>query len=343
MSHLADFTYDGLEKIITDLGEKSYRTKQVYQWLYRGIASFDEMTDVSKALREKLAGKFTVGLPEIAEKLVSKLDGTVKYLFRLSDGNFIESVVMQYHHGTSICVSSQVGCRMGCGFCASTLGGLVRNLAPSEISGQILAAQKDLNLRISNVVLMGIGEPLDNFENVLIFLKNANHKDGLGISYRGITLSTCGLADKILRLAKEKLPITLAVSLHAPNDEIRKKTMPVARRFSMDELLSAVRAYVDETGRRVTFEYALIKGVNDAPAQAEELADRLTGILCHVNLILVNPVAERSFSRGSQKDARRFMAVLEGRRVPVSMRRELGSDINASCGQLRNKHQNDLT
>ena len=277
---------------------------------------------------------------EIQEKYVSKIDGTTKYLFRLEDGNCIESVVMYYKHGISICISSQVGCRMGCGFCASTIGGLYRSLTPGEILNQVIFAGKDIGERISNIVMMGIGEPLDNFDNVVKFLHNVNHPDGVGIGYRHISLSTCGLADKIYRLAEEKLPITLSVSLHAPNDEIRSSIMPVNRAFSIAELMKACRSYIEATTRRISFEYSLISGVNDTPECARELARLLRGMLCHVNLIPVKPVAERGFKKGTRAEIDAFLNTLLSLGINATVRRELGSDISASCGQLRKRAMN---
>lgn len=294
------------------------------------------MTNIPLALREKLCEDFEIFLPKVYKKLVSKLDGTVKYLFSLSDGNIIESVVMNYHHGKSICISSQVGCRMGCSFCASTLHGLSRNLTPFEIEGQILRAQKDLGEKISNVVIMGIGEPLDNYDNILKFLSNVNDEAGLNLGLRHITLSTCGLTDKIKKLADENLPINLAISLHAPNDSVRKELMPVAKAYSLDALMEACDYYFEKTHRRITFEYALVKGKNATREEAEELSALLRGKNCHVNLIPVNPVRERENIRTNEKETRSFQKILEKNGINATIRRELGSDINASCGQLRN-------
>ncbi len=334
--NLGDLTKKELKEYIEKIGESSFRSKQIFKWVHSGIESADEMTNISKALREKLSADFEIYLPRVYKKLVSKIDGTVKYLFELSDGNIIESVVMDYHHGKSICISSQVGCRMGCSFCASTLHGLTRNLTPFEIEGQILRAQKDLSDKISNVVIMGIGEPLDNYDNIISFLKNVNDEDALNIGYRHITLSTCGLADKIYSLADENMPINLAISLHAPNDEVRKKLMPVAKAYSLSKLLGACDYYFDKTHRRITFEYALVKGKNASSEEARELAKLISGKNAHVNLIPVNPVTERDNVRTDEKETIAFQKELEKLGINATIRRELGADINASCGQLRN-------
>ena len=334
--NLGDLTKKELKEYIEKIGESSFRAKQIFKWVHSGIESADEMTNISKALREKLSADFEIYLPRVYKKLVSKIDGTVKYLFELSDGNIIESVVMDYHHGKSICISSQVGCRMGCSFCASTLHGLTRNLTPFEIEGQILRAQKDLGDKISNVVIMGIGEPLDNYDNIISFLKNVNDEDALNIGYRHITLSTCGLADKIYSLADENMPINLAISLHAPNDEVRKKLMPVAKAYSLSKLLGACDYYFDKTHRRITFEYALVKGKNASSEEARELAKLISGKNAHVNLIPVNPVTERDNVRTDEKETIAFQKELEKLGINATIRRELGADINASCGQLRN-------
>jgi len=334
--NLGDLTKSELKEYITALGQKAFRTGQIFKWVHNGIESVEEMTDIPLSLREKLSADFEIFLPTVYKKLVSKLDGTVKYLFRLSDGNIIESVVMDYHHGKSICISSQVGCRMGCSFCASTLHGLERNLSPFEIEGQILRAQKDLGEKISNVVIMGIGEPFDNYDNIIKFLANVNDESGLGLGYRHITLSTCGLADKIRNFADEGIPINLAISLHAPTDEVRRGLMPVAKAFSLDRLMDACDYYFDKTHRRITFEYALVKGQNASFEEAEKLAELLRGKNCHVNLIPVNPVTERNNVRTNPKETLNFQKTLEKLGINATIRRELGADINASCGQLRN-------
>lgn len=331
MTNLKDLTQEEMTGMMGEMGEKAFHAKQVYQWLYKGVESFEEMTNISKPLREKLRRDMCISVPEIAAKYVSK-DGTVKYVWRLSDGELIESVVMEYKHGRSICISTQAGCAMGCKFCASTVGGKVRDLTPGEIIDQILFAQKDLGIRISNVVLMGIGEPLDNYDNVLTFLKNVGNENGLNLGYRHISLSTCGLVDKIYRLAEEKLPVTLSVSLHAPEDQVRSSIMPVNKKYNIESLLNACRSYIDKTGRRVSFEYTLIQGVNDTPKMADRLADRLRGMQCHINLIPVNQAREHMKPSGR---VRAFQAELEKRGLNVTVRRTLGGDIKASCGQLR--------
>ncbi|MBR0470560.1 MAG: 23S rRNA (adenine(2503)-C(2))-methyltransferase RlmN, partial [Clostridia bacterium] len=299
--------------------------------------SYEEMTNLSKATREKLEKETYVSTLKIREKYVSQLDGTVKYLFELPDGNCIESVVMRYHHGLTICISSQVGCRMGCRFCASTIGGLYRCLTAGEILNQVIFAQKDIGERISNIVIMGIGEPLDNFDNIIKFLHNVNHEKGLNIGYRHITLSTCGVVPKIYDLAEENLPITLTISLHAPNNEIRDTIMPVNHKYKIDELIKACKYYYEKTGRRISFEYSLIHGVNDSTENAAELANLIKGMGAHVNLIPVNKVEERDFEKGSKSEINAFREKLEKMGINATIRRELGSDISASCGQLRKK------
>lgn len=331
-----------LEERLVALGEAKYRAKQIFPQLHRGLSP-DEMTNLGKKLQEKIRQSFSWHLPVIERKLVSALDGTVKYLFGLADGNCVESVVMRYHHGNTICISSQVGCRMGCKFCASTIGGRVRDLTAGELLGQVIAAQKDTGERISNVVMMGIGEPLDNYDNVLRFLRLVNCEEGLCIGYRHISLSTCGLVDGIRRLMEEDLPITLSISLHAPDDETRSAIMPINRRWGVDELLGACRAYYARTGRRISFEYTLIAGKNDSPEQAQKLARVLNsklrtkseGMPIHVNLIPVNEVHESGFVQSDRDAVNAFARVLESKGIRATVRRTLGSDINASCGQLR--------
>lgn len=322
------------------IGEPKYRASQLFTQMHKGIL-LDEITNISKATKAKISASAYYSLPKIAKKLVSAIDGTVKYLFSLDDGNCIESVVMRYEHGITICISSQVGCRMGCRFCASTIDGRVRDLAPSELLGQIIAAQRDLSERISGVVMMGIGEPLDNYDNVIKFLRLVGDPDGLNIGYRHISLSTCGIVPKIYELAKLKLQINLAVSLHAPNDEIRRQTMPVAKAYPMDMLLKACRDYFDTTGRRVTFEYALISGVNDSDENAHELAKKLKGLNCHVNLIPVNSVEGTGYNKSDIKRQQSFTDILTKSGTAATVRRTLGSDINASCGQLKRNHINN--
>ena len=339
MINLGDFTLKDLTEYLKEHGESAFRAKQLFRWIASGAESLADCSNLSKTLRGGLGGEAEIYLPKIRRRLTSAIDGTVKYLFELKDGNLVETVVMRYHHGLSVCISTQVGCRMGCGFCASTLNGLVRNLAPHEIVGQIIAAQKDVGERISNVVLMGIGEPLDNYGNVVTALRNMNDPEGLGIGWRHITLSTCGLEDKILRLADENMPIGLAISLHAPSDELRREIMPVAKRYSIAGVLRACDVYFEKTGRRVSFEYALAENKNSSLACAAALTELLRGRNCHVNLIPVNPVKERDFTGSSRENSQAFMDHLNKNGVNATLRRTLGSDINASCGQLRNSEQ----
>ncbi len=328
-----------LETVMAKLGEPRFRAAQVFKWLHGvGVTSFDEMTNLSKALREALKAEYEIPTVQIETKQVSAIDGTVKYLFRLNDGEYIESVFMRYKHGNTVCISTQAGCRMGCKFCASTINGLKRNLKAAEMLSQIQAAEKDTGERVGGVVLMGMGEPLDNYDNVLRFLKLVNHKDGLGIGHRHISLSTCGLVDNIKRLAEEKLQITLSVSLHAPNDELRRSIMPIANKYSVEELLSACVDYEKVTGRRISFEYALISGVTDTMELADQLGKRLKGSLCHVNLIPINEIKERDFKRTGRDAAAAFVKRLEGYGITATVRRRLGADISAACGQLRDEH-----
>lgn len=338
MINLKDLTFEELKDFLVSLEEKPFRAKQIFSWLHKGAESFDEMTDISIALREKLSKNSYISTLKIVKKLESQIDRTKKYLFELGDGNTVETVVMYYKHGITVCISCQVGCRMGCKFCASTIGGLVRSLSPGEILDQIIFAQKDIGERISNIVMMGIGEPLDNFDNVIKFLKNVNNENGINIGYRHISLSTCGLVHNIKKLMEYDFPLTLSVSLHAPTDEIRSKVMPVNNAYNVDTLIDCVRDYAAFTKRRISFEYALIEGVNDTDECAKILSSKLKGMLCHVNLIPVNKVKENSFEKPSKERIKRFMAVLERSNIPVTVRRELGSDINASCGQLRRKN-----
>lgn len=329
-------TYEQLNTDLYEMSLPKFRAKQIFQWLHKyGCEGFNDMTNISKDLRERLSEKYFISSCAIEDKYVSRLDGTVKYLFRLYDGEFIESVVMKYKYGYTICVSSQVGCKMGCTFCASTLAGFKRNLTAGEIESQLHSAERDLDIKISHIVLMGIGEPLDNFDNVVSFLRNVNDENGLNISMRNITLSTCGIVPRIYDLMDLDLQLTLTVSLHAPNDEIRCKTMPVAKKYSMNQLITACKDYAGKTGRRVSFEYTLINGINDSEVNALELAERLSGMLSHVNLIPVNDVKERGNVRGSREDIVKFQNVLKCKGINATIRRTLGSDINASCGQLR--------
>ncbi len=336
--NLKDYTLSELSELFGELGEPQFRAKQVFKWLYSGILSIEEMTNIPKTLRERLTKTATVGTIQIAQKLISNIDETRKYLLKLEDGNLIESVLMKYHHGYTICISSQVGCRMGCAFCASTKNGKVRDLTAGEIIGQVMTVQQDLGERISNIVMMGIGEPLDNYENVLRFLENVTHPDGLNIGQRHISLSTCGIVPKIRDLADRKLQITLSVSLHAANNEARSAIMPVNRKYSIEQLMDACDYYIQKTNRRISFEYTLIDGVNDSPSSADELITLLKGRLCHVNLIPVNAVKENTFSKTTPKRTEQFRERLEHAGIPATVRREMGADINAACGQLRNSY-----
>lgn len=336
MYDIRDLSLKEIEEFIVSLGEPKFRAKQILKWINIGIEDFDEMTDIPKKLRDKLKENFIIKNIFIEAKQESS-DGTVKYLLRLKDGNLIEAVLMRYSYGNSVCISTQAGCNMGCSFCASTIGGKIRDLSPGEMLGEVLAISRDQSIRISNIVLMGTGEPLDNFDNVLKFLELINSKEGLNIGMRHITLSTCGLVPEIKRLADLRLQLTLAISLHAPNDDKRKKIMPIANRYSMNELLEACRYYVEKTNRRITFEYALIKDINDSIEDAKELSKRLEGLLCHVNLIPVNPVSERNFERPDRKRIENFRDILESHGINTTIRRELGTDIDAACGQLRRR------
>lgn len=335
--NLKDLTILELTELAKNEGEAGFKGKQIFEWIYRGIESIDEMTNLSKDFRKRLSEISYIGQIKIKGKYVSNIDETRKYLLQLDDGNFIESVLMKYEHGYTICVSTQVGCRMGCKFCASTLKGRERNLTPGEIIDQIICVQKDLGQRISNVVMMGIGEPLDNFENVLKFLDIVTAKGGLNIGQRHISLSTCGLADKIKELADRKMQITLLISLHAPDDERRSAIMPINKKFCIDELMKACDYYIEKTNRRISFEYTLIAGVNDNVSEADSLAKLLRGRLCHVNLIPVNKVTETGFDKSDRKKIEDFRTRLEEKGVIATVRREMGSDINAACGQLRNQ------
>lgn len=338
---IKSLTMEELENAILELGEKKFRAKQIFNWIHqKHVKSIDEMTTLSKELREKLKQRCILENIEIVEKYVSKEDKTTKYLFDIGNNIIIESVLMRYGYGNAVCISSQAGCRMGCGFCASTLDGLERNLTPGEMVSQIYEIQRDIGERISNVVIMGSGEPLDNYDNLLKFLNIISNKDGVEIGARHITVSTCGLVDKINELAKLKLQITLAISLHAPNDEIRQQTMPIAKKYSIDELIQSAKDYADTTKRRVTYEYALISGVNDSKENAIELANRLKGSMCHVNLIPVNDVKERDYERSPEEAIERFAGRLQRCGIETTIRRKLGSDINAACGQLRRRYKN---
>nr|WP_242964886.1 23S rRNA (adenine(2503)-C(2))-methyltransferase RlmN [Scatolibacter rhodanostii] len=325
------------EKII-EMKLPKFRAKQIYEWLHQKSAeSFADMTNIGKKLQEQLDEIFVIRNVEIVRKQKSKIDGTAKYLFKLHDGEYIEAVLMQYHHGYSICISTQVGCKMGCTFCATGKGGFFRNLSASEMLAQIQMAQKDESVRVSNIVLMGMGEPLDNYENVLRFLELVSGDNGMNIGMRHISLSTCGIVDKIYDLAERKLQLTLSISLHAPNDEIRGQTMPINKKWNISELLKACRYYTNQTSRRISFEYAMIDGVNDSDEAARELSQRLKGIIAHVNLIPVNPVTETGFQKSSIARQKRFVRILESSGISATVRRTLGADIDASCGQLRGK------
>ena len=335
MIDIKSMTLEELTAWLKDQGESAFRAKQVFRWLYRGVTSFEEMTDLSKALRQRLAETALLTPPQVARKQISREDGTIKYLWRLSDGNCVESVLMRYQHGNTVCISCQVGCRMGCAFCASTIAGKVRDLTPAEMADQVLFTQLDSGVPISNIVLMGIGEPLDNFDTVLRFLTLVNHPDGLNIGMRHISLSTCGLTQKIDKLAQHGLQLTLSVSLHAPDDETRSRIMPVNQGVGVERLMETCRRYFETTGRRISYEYAMIDGVNDADWQADLLAKRLRGAPAHVNLIPLNEVEESPLKPSRRVAA--FQKRLEGHGVTVTVRRRLGGDIDASCGQLRRK------
>lgn len=336
---IMNLDYEEMEEFIHSIGEKTFRAKQLYEWIHKKlVCSFDEMTNISKEFRASLDKKCTIESVRIIQIQKSK-DGTRKYLMQLLDGNTVESVLMKYKHGNSVCISTQVGCRMGCKFCASTVGGLIRNLEPSEMLGQIYQIQHTTGERVSNVILMGIGEPLDNYENVVKFIKMLSDERGLNISQRNITLSTCGLAEKLTELVDKHLGITIAISLHAPDDVLRKEIMPVAKKYSIQDIIKACRYYIEQTGRRITFEYSLIEGVNDMPEHARKLAILLSSLNCHVNLIPLNPVNGRMGHRSSRANVERFKLMLEKKGINVTIRREMGSDIDAACGQLRNKNK----
>lgn len=340
---IKSMTLSEIEDAFCEFNVPKYRAKQVFDWLQVKCAfSYDEMTNVPQSLKSELKKTFPIYSCEIELKQVSKIDGTVKYLFKLFDGNFIESVLMKYKYGYTLCVSSQVGCKMGCVFCASTKGGCVRNLFPSEILGQIHAAQRDMNIRVSHVVMMGMGEPLDNFDNTLRFLSLATDEKGLNLSMRNISLSTCGIVPRIYDLLDQRLQLTLSVSLHAPNNEMRSKIMPVNSKYSVEELIKACKIYAKQTSRRISFEYAMIKDNNDSDECAYELAGLLKGMLCHVNLIPANEINESNHKRSSNDRLNRFMSILNSRGINTTIRRSLGSDISASCGQLRSKHNAEV-
>ena len=336
--NLKSMTLPELSACLKEMGQPAFRAKQVYTWLHKGVRSYEEMTNVPQTLRAALAEKFPICPPKVVRKQESQKDGTIKYLWKLSDGNCVETVLMRYHYGNTVCISTEVGCRMGCAFCASTLGGLVRKLEPFEMLDQVLFTQVDSGLPVSHIVLMGIGEPLDNFDNVMRFLELVNSPDGMNISMRHISLSTCGLVPKIDELAKRKLQLTLSVSLHAPNDEIRNRIMPVNKAYPTEELLAACRRYYGETSRRISFEYAMIDGVNDTEAAAKELLRRMKGLPAHFNLIPLNHVEESPLKPSTKTAVARFQKILEDGGIPATVRRTLGGDIDASCGQLRRKY-----
>ena len=337
MTDIKSMTQEEITDALRAMGESAFRGRQVFSWLHRGATSFGEMSDLSKQLREKLDKEFTITAPTIARKQVSKLDGTIKYLWELRDGNCIETVLMSYHHGNTVCISSQVGCRMGCKFCASTIAGKVRDLTPSEMLDQVLFTQLDSGREISNIVLMGIGEPLDNFDNVMRFLELVNHPDGENIGMRHISLSTCGLIERFDDLAARDLQLTLSVSLHAPDDATRSKIMPANHGRGVAALIDACARYYETTGRRISFEYAMIDGVNDTPEHAKLLTKHARRVCAHVNLIPLNHVEERAFRPSTPEHLKAFIRILEQAGVNVTVRRKLGSDVDASCGQLRKK------
>lgn len=342
MVDIKSLTYDELEEFVISLGEPKFRAKQLYEWMHVHLArNYDDMKNIPASLKSKLVDKCEYTSLSVARMQESAIDGTRKYLFELSDGNFVESVFMRYKHGNSVCISSQVGCRMGCKFCASTLDGLERNLKPSEMLDQIYAISADTDERVSNIVVMGTGEPLDNYDTVVRFIDIISNDKGLNISQRNITVSTCGLVPMIDKLSKEKLQITLALSLHATTDDKRRKLMPIANKYSIDELITACRNYFETTGRRISFEYALVEGVNDTKEDASELSDIARQVSAHVNLIPVNPIKERDYKRSSKENIIAFKNKLEKNGINVTIRRELGSDIDGACGQLRRRYKSE--
>ncbi len=336
--NLKSLTLNELSACMKELGQPVFRAKQVYTWLHKGVRSYQEMTNLPKALRDQLEVRYPICAPKVVRKQESARDGTIKYLWQLADGNCVETVLMRYHYGNTVCISTEVGCRMGCAFCASTIGGLVRRLEPYEMLDEVLFTQIDSGLPISHIVLMGIGEPLDNFDNVMRFLELVNSENGMNISMRHISLSTCGLVPKIDALAQRKLQISLAISLHGPNDAIRDRIMPVNKAYPIEELLSACRRYYEATSRRIHFEYAMIDGVNDRECDARELLQRLKGLPAHINMIPLNHVDESPFQPSSKAAVARFQKILEDGGITATVRRTLGGDIDASCGQLRRKY-----
>ena len=339
--NIKSMTQAEIAQVLKDMGQPAFRAKQVYSWLHKGVTGYDQMTNLSKDLRAQLAERYPFTVPTVVRKQESQRDGTIKYLWRLADGNCVETVLMRYHYGNTVCISSEVGCPMGCAFCASTLGGLVRKLEPHEMLDQVLFTQIDSGLPISHIVLMGIGEPLDNFDNVMRFLELVNSPEGMNISMRHISLSTCGLVPKIDELAKKKLQLTLSVSLHAPNDEVRNTIMPVNKAYPTEQLLDACRRYYEQTGRRISFEYAMIDGVNDSVENARELLRRMKGLPAHFNLIPLNHVEESPLKPSSRNAVARFQKTLEDGGITATVRRTLGGDIDASCGQLRRKYNKE--
>ena len=341
--NLKSLTREEIGDILKELGQPAFRAGQIFTWLHKGVRSYEQMSNLPKNLRQLLAEKYPICPPRVVRRQESSRDGTIKYLWELSDGNCVETVLMRYRYGNTVCISTEVGCPMGCAFCASTLGGLVRRLEPFEMLDQVLFTQVDSGLPVSHIVLMGIGEPLDNFDNVMRFLELVNSPEGMNISMRHISLSTCGLVPKIDQLAKRKLQLTLSVSLHAPNDQIRSTIMPVNRAYPMDELLAACRRYYDATSRRISFEYAMINGVNDRESDAQELLRRLKGLPAHFNLIPLNHVEESPLKPSTKAAVARFQQILEDGGIPTTVRRTLGGDIDASCGQLRRKYNREKT
>ena len=339
--NLKSMTQPEIGMVLKELGQPAFRAKQVYTWLHKGVRSYDEMTNLPKSLRDVLSEKYPIHPPKVVRKQESARDGTIKYLWQLQDGNCVETVLMRYHYGNTVCISTEVGCGMGCAFCASTIGGLVRRLEPYEMLDEVLFTQLDSGLPVSHVVLMGIGEPLDNFDNVMRFLELLNSPDGMNISMRHISLSTCGLVPKIDALAEKKLQLSLAISLHGPNDEIRSRIMPVNKAYPMDVLLDACRRYYAATSRRIHFEYAMIDGVNDSEEHAKELLRRLKGLPAHVNMIPLNHVEESPLKPSSKAAVAKFQKILENGGVTATVRRTLGGDIDASCGQLRRKYNKE--
>jgi 23S rRNA (adenine2503-C2)-methyltransferase len=339
--NIKSMTLAEIGAVLKELGQPAFRAKQVYSWLHKGVRSYDEMTNLPKSLRDLLAQRYPICAPKVVRKQESQKDGTIKYLWQLSDGNCVETVLMRYHYGNTVCISTEVGCAMGCAFCASTIGGLVRRLEPYEMLDEVLFTQVDSGLPVSHIVLMGIGEPLDNFDNVLRFLELVNSEEGMNISMRHISLSTCGLVPKIDALAEKKLQLSLAISLHGPNDEIRGRIMPVNKAYPIDVLLDACRRYYAATSRRIHFEYAMIDGVNDSEAHARELLRRLKGLPAHINMIPLNHVEESPLKPSSRAAVAKFQKILEDGGITATVRRTLGGDIDASCGQLRRKYHKE--